>query len=83
MLRSCYGGIVSLGVGLVLILCGHAMRTGNFTVGDFAIFTYYLSYATGMAALVASVLSWYKRLQVSLGCMYELMSDAEEHSYES
>jgi len=49
MLRSCYGGIVSLGIGLVLLLCGHAMRTGDFTVGDFAIITYYLSYATGAA----------------------------------
>ena len=80
VLSSFYGGIISLGTGLVLLLCGNAMRSGAFTVGDFAIFTYYLSYATGIAGLIGNVLSWYTRTQVSLERLCELMPDAERHA---
>src|SRR5262249_35236276 len=35
-----------LGMGVVLLLSGHAMAGGTFSVGDFALFTYYLVFTT-------------------------------------
>ncbi len=36
-------GISALGVGLVLLLAGNALRMGNFTIGDFTLFVSYIS----------------------------------------
>ncbi len=36
-------GISALGVGLILLLAGNALRMGNFTIGDFTLFVSYMS----------------------------------------
>ena len=36
------GGSIDFGIGVILLLAGQAMAAGTFTVGDFALFTYYL-----------------------------------------
>ena len=38
-----FGTSVNLGTGVILLLAGQAMRAGTFTVGDFALFVYYLA----------------------------------------
>ena len=41
-LSTMQGIAVTFGVGVMLLLAGQAMAAGRFTVGDFALFTYYL-----------------------------------------
>ena len=65
ILWSSYSSLTSLATGVVLLLCASAMQSGTFTVGDFAIFVYYLGSATQVATEIGSLLSWYKRSQVS------------------
>ena len=45
-LSSCAGTAVSYGIGVMLLLAGQAMAAGTFTVGDFALFVYYLWFTT-------------------------------------
>jgi ATP-binding cassette subfamily B protein len=35
---------VTFGTGIILLMAGAALRTGSFTVGDFALFVFYLSF---------------------------------------
>ena len=47
---------VDISVGLVLLLAASAMRRGDFTVGDFALFTSYLSWLTQLPRTVGGIL---------------------------
>ena len=42
VLGSIYRNTSTLGTGVILILVGQSMRTGNFTLGDFSLFVYLL-----------------------------------------
>ncbi len=46
VLDSVFANTVNLGTGLILILAAQSMRGGTFTVGDFALFVYYLTFVT-------------------------------------
>src|SRR5690606_27278562 len=43
ILGSIYRNTSTLGTGVILILVGQSMRTGNFTLGDFSLFVYLLN----------------------------------------
>jgi ATP-binding cassette subfamily B protein len=65
--------MVSLGVGIVLLLAGQAMRSGAFTVGDFALFVYYLGYTTQLPSILGTFFGDYKQQAVSINRMAELI----------
>jgi ABC-type multidrug transport system fused ATPase/permease subunit len=44
LFNSIFWNVVNLGTGAILILSAEAMRSGRFTVGDFALFTFYLGF---------------------------------------
>jgi ATP-binding cassette, subfamily B, bacterial len=46
---------VNVGVGLILLLAGGAMRAGDFTIGDFALFVYYLDWVSYFVQSVGSL----------------------------
>jgi ATP-binding cassette subfamily B protein len=56
-LDSVFANMVSLGTGLILILSAQSMRTGTFTVGDFALFVYYLAFFTDFTQHFGSFLA--------------------------
>jgi ATP-binding cassette subfamily B protein len=57
---------VSFGVGVLLLLAGQAMRAGTFTVGDFALFIYYLGFTTGMPAYLGNFAGDYRQQAVAI-----------------
>lgn len=48
IVNSTYQNVVSIGSGFILLLAASRMNGGDFTVGDFAMFTYYLTWVTQM-----------------------------------
>ncbi|MCA0350722.1 MAG: ABC transporter ATP-binding protein/permease [Chloroflexi bacterium] len=76
LLSSVYANTISLGTGMILLLAGEAMRTGNFSVGDFSLFVYYFSMVTRLPSLIGLLLTHYKQAGVSFQRMQQLLKDA-------
>ncbi len=76
LVHSIFYNVVNLGMGAILILAAGAMRDGTFTVGDFALFTFYLAYATDGMAYIGEMLARYKEVGVSIDRMLELLPGA-------
>ncbi len=76
LLRSVFRNTASLGTGIVLLMVGEKMSAGTFSVGDFALFTYYLGYTSDFAGLLGEHLAWIKQVGVSLGRLFKLVDDA-------
>jgi ATP-binding cassette, subfamily B, bacterial len=76
MLRSLWWNMVNLGTGLILLIAGQAMRAGTFTVGDFALFTFYLAWITEFITVLGNFLTRYRQDGVSFGRMLTLMRGA-------
>jgi ATP-binding cassette subfamily B protein len=76
LLRSIFRNTTNLGTGIVLLMAGSKMASGNFSVGDFAIFVYYLGFTTDFAGMVGEHLAWIKQVGVSFGRLFRLLGDA-------
>jgi ATP-binding cassette subfamily B protein len=76
LLRSIFRNTATLGTGLVLLMAGEKMAAGTFTVGDFAIFVYYLGFTTDFAGMVGEHLAWIKQVGVSFGRIFHLLQEA-------
>jgi len=59
-----------------LLLAGQEMAAGSFTVGDFALFVYYLGFVSEFTALIGERWAWYQQVGVSFGRLATLMIDA-------
>jgi ATP-binding cassette, subfamily B, bacterial len=73
MLRSIYYNTANLGTGVVLLMAGSAMQAGTFSVGDLAIFVYFLSFVTASTADMGRKVAWYKQVGVSFERMNRLL----------
>ena len=69
LLMSINFNISHISTGAILLLVAEQMRSGSFTVGDFALFTTYVSEVARSGALVGSVMAQHRRAAVSLGRM--------------
>lgn len=76
LIQSITSNTINLGTGLILLLAADLMRTGSFTVGDFALFVYYLRWITGFTSQFGTVLARYKQIGVAMERMQVLMSGA-------
>lgn len=72
-LTSIFQNTVSLGSGLVLILAASSLRTGTLTVGDLALFIYYLGFITGFIEFFGSFLAQYRQTRVAFTRLGELL----------
>lgn len=61
-----------IGVGLILLLGGLAINNGTFTVGDFALFMYYIWFITDFFSTTGSFIGDYKTQAVSIQRLEEL-----------
>jgi len=77
-LNSIYANTVTIGTGMILILAAGEMRTGDFTVGDFALFMYYLAFVTEFTQFFGSFLAHYRQTGVSFARMAALFSRGTE-----
>jgi ATP-binding cassette subfamily B protein len=69
---------VSFGTGLILLLGAGAMQSGTFTVGDFALFVYYLGFVTDFTRFFGMFLANYKQSSVAFDRLNVLMQGAVE-----
>lgn len=76
LLHSVFWNTVNLGTGAILILAGQAMRAGTFTVGDLALFVFYMGWLTEWTAVFGILLARYKQAGVSFGRMDVLLQGA-------
>jgi ATP-binding cassette subfamily B protein len=76
LFHSIFWNVVNLGIGGILMLCGQEMRQGSFTVGDFALFTYYLGWVSEFIAMVGAFWALYKQAGVSMERMVTLLQGA-------
>ena len=75
-LNSISASTVSLGTGLILLLGASAMHSGTFTVGDFALFVYYLNFVTDFTRFFGMFLANYKQSTVAFDRLQTLMQGA-------
>jgi len=78
LLISIYRNSANIGTGLVLLLSAEAMAEGSFTVGDFAIFVYYLGFLTDFTGILGEKIAWYKQTAVSVNRLNDLLPGAAE-----
>jgi len=74
ILESIFWNTVNIGTGIILILAAGAMGpSGGFSVGDFAIFVYFLTFATDMVHFIGLFIARLRQSSVAFDRMYELM----------
>ncbi|MBK9926466.1 MAG: ABC transporter ATP-binding protein [Anaerolineales bacterium] len=76
VLGSLYRNTSTLGTGVILVLVGQSMRSGNFTLGDFSLFVYLLQSMGDLTTFGGMLWARYKQLNVSVKRMYRLMENA-------
>jgi ATP-binding cassette subfamily B protein len=76
VLGSIYRNTSTLGTGVILVLVGQSMRTGNFTLGDFSLFVYLLQSIGDLTTFGGMLWARYKQMDVSVKRMYRLMENA-------
>src|SRR6266498_1047613 len=80
ILSSIFANAVNVGTGLILLLAATSMRAGTFTVGDFALFVYYLGWISEFTAMFGIVLARYRQAGVSFERMVTLLQGAPPQS---
>ena len=76
ILRSITRDSVSLGTGLILIASAGAMRSGAFSVGDFALFIVYMEMVTDFISHIGDYITMFRKSVVSLGRLTDLIGDS-------
>lgn len=71
VLGSVNVNIGQLATGAILILVAERMHRGDFTVGDFVLFTTYVPEVARSGSLIGRVMAQHRRAEVSLGRMSE------------
>lgn len=77
VLDTATNATVEISIGLVLLLSAGAMRRGDFTVGDFALFTTYVSWLTGLPRSVGALLFRVPRAAVATTRLTALLAGHE------
>lgn len=76
IMASISANAVSLGTGLILLVAAQAMQAGEFTVGDFALFVYYLNFVSDFTQFFGRFLAHYQQSGVAFTRMTELLQGA-------
>ncbi len=74
ILQSVFANSASLGTGLILLLAAQSVQ-GNFSVGDLALFIYYLGFVTAFTQFFGTFLATFKQAGVSFQRMQQLLED--------
>ncbi|GAC1325904.1 MAG: ABC transporter ATP-binding protein [Chloroflexota bacterium] len=77
ILESIFRNTVSIGTAVILLFSAQQMKTGRFTVGDFALFVYYLGRISDFTALFGVLLARYRQAGVSFARMVTLLEGAD------
>ena len=72
-LESLFWNTISIGTGIILLVTAGAMSSGDFTVGEFAVFVYFLGFVTDAVFFLGLFIARYQQASVSFRRMIELM----------
>jgi ATP-binding cassette subfamily B protein len=75
LIPLCSEVAVELSIGMVLLIAAPAMRRGDFTLGDFTLFTTYAAQLTGLPRWTGRMLARHREAGVSLRRMARLLPD--------
>lgn len=75
-LNAIFRNMESIGVGAIMIVAGHALLSGELTVGDLVLFVFYLEGFAWLWSGLGRVMTEYRQLGVGLGRLDELMPGA-------
>lgn len=76
-LESLFWNTISIGTGVILIVTASAMSAGDFTVGEFAVFVYFLGFVTDAVFFLGLFIARYQQAAVSFGRMIALMGEGD------
>jgi ATP-binding cassette subfamily B protein len=76
-LESLFWNTINIGTGIILIVTASAMSSGEFTIGEFALFVYFLGFVTDAVFFLGLFIARYQQAAVSFGRMVELMGDGD------
>jgi len=76
ILRSIFHNSGNLGTGIVLLLAVQALQSGDFSVGDFALFVNYLGSVTEFVGFIGFLWARYKQAGVAVSRMVRLLQGA-------
>ena len=71
--EAVYSNAVALGTGIILIMAATAIREERFTIGDFALFVYYLEFLTEMTWMLGYIIAKYEQTGISVDRMVTLL----------
>ena len=77
MLESLFWNTVSIGTGIILVVAAASMRSGEFTVGEFALFVYFVGFVTDSVFFLGMFIARYQQASVSFARMLALMSSPD------
>jgi ATP-binding cassette, subfamily B, bacterial len=75
-LNAIFANTVSLGTGLILLFAAAALRSGSFSVGDFALFTYYLGFVSECTRFFGGALAGQRQTAVAIDRLAALLRGA-------
>ena len=73
LLESIFINAVNVGTGIILLLSATSLRAGTFTIGDFALFVYFLAWISEFTAMFGIVIARYRQASVSFARMDTLL----------
>ena len=73
LLSSISYNAANLGTGMLLLIGAESMRSGSFTVGDFALFVSYLGWLTQITSMFGNFLTQYRQMGVSIDRLITLL----------
>jgi len=76
VLDSVFSNIVNIGTGFILLLGASAMQRSELSVGDFALFVYYLTFVTDFTAFFGRFLATLQQTGISFKRMVQLLHGA-------
>ena len=72
-LNSIFTNAANIGTGVILLLGAQSIRSGTFTVGDFALFVSYLTWLAKVTTMFGAFLTQYRQVGVSLERLIALL----------
>jgi ATP-binding cassette subfamily B protein len=76
VLGSIFSNAANVGTGIILLLVAQSMKTGDFSVGDLALFVSYLSWIGVVTSMFGIYLTNYRQAGVSVTRLGQLVEDA-------
>lgn len=78
IMNGIYENAVSIGTGFILLMAGRYMVEGSFSVGEFSLFVYYLTFVADFAGFLGEIFARYKQGGVAFKRMLMLLGDNKE-----